>query len=374
LEFAVVTADGVPVSIFPLIRAQGPQLVPYYSFRRNYFEFWIEEELRDGSSKSKDLQRTAAFIAGVRRMFERLGCSTDDFLLACSPLAYQTRIPVAPDARISREDVYRELVESLKRYASGLGRPLAFLYVDARDRALSTALQSAGCQPVFTLYDNRLDLSSFRCFEEYLNSLSRTTRQSVRREIRKTARSDVEFHFETDFASAADLLSQLYVQTSSRHASTFFRHPPEFWTAMSQELQGQAKALFATQKDRIIGFSMWLENERTRDLHCFRVGRDYSASDGSFCAFWLLIYGPAQHAIERGLHSLSLGPANYSTKTRRGATQSSLYNWYWFPRRKDRWLLLPYLRQAGRFTRSQLEQEAGRALRIQDPQPRPDET
>src|SRR5262249_23205695 len=116
LQFAVVSADGIPVSICPLIRARGPKLFVNYSFRRFYFDVWIELVRSSSEQFSDTARRRANVAAAYLRLLQLMRCSLDDHLVVSNLFSYRAQVPVDPDCPVSAQDIYAELISSLQDY------------------------------------------------------------------------------------------------------------------------------------------------------------------------------------------------------------------------------------------------------------------
>ena len=364
LKFAVVAADGIPVSICPVIRARGPNLLATYSFRRYYFDVWIEMVRGASNGFTKAARRRADAASAYLRLLELTRCSLDDHLVVSNPFSYRAQVPVAPDSPVPRRAIYTELVSALQEYARDLNRPLSFVWVEGERNELRGTLQQAGWQPVLAMYDNYIPLDNIASLDDYVATLNSKNRWGLRREIKRGLSSRIQIRVERDFARHSETMSRLYRQTYLKHSSEILHQPPAFWAAIAEYLGENAEALFALDGDRIVGFSLLLRNERERELWFYRIGREYEEVDGS-PYFWLAFYGVIQRAIESGCRTLWLGPGGYEAKLRRGAFQTPLENWHWFPKRRDRWLLPRYLHRFGEAVPRVIETDAKRPLRFQ---------
>ena len=367
LRFAVVTADDVPIAIAPILRASGDGVYFVYSLRRYFFEHWIEEAVRMEPDRHEHFSRLMTGVSAYRRLLEWSGAKLGECLIVTNPLSYRGSIPVAPSAPVERSEVYARLVHALQRHARRQRLPLWFLCVPQVDNRLARALEEGGCQPVFQFHDNRIHVEPYRSFDEYLASFRRTTRRAFVRDMRRTEEAGVEFRIVEDFRRHADRFAELYAQTYDRYGKSYFRHPPAFWSHLNDSLGSNAEAIVAEHEGRLIGFGILLKSPRRGELWTYRIGRGYDAAlDRVPYYFGLSFYAPIQRAIELGYRRVWLGPASYEAKSVRGAKQSPLYSYFWFPRRWDRWFLMPYLRLFGRVAEEQIDASIDRPIRREE--------
>lgn len=371
LRFAVTFAGSHPVAVCPVLRISGPGQYFVYSLRRYYFEHWIEEALRLNPDKAAHFARLMHGVSAYRKLLEATGCPLDEWLLVTCPLSYRAHVPVAPSSPVERTRVYGHLLDWLKQHARRERLPLCLLGVEGSGNRLTQALRTQGFQPALLFFDNQIDLEPYTALEDYLGGFRRTTRRAFCREIRRTAESGVEFHSAGNLSEHADALSRLYTQTYSKYGDSFFKHPPDFWIDLSRHLGDDAEVLLAVRRGRLLGFSLLLHNVRRGELWTYRMGRVFESSESAPFYFGLSFYGPIERALQKGYRRLWLGPASYEAKSVRGARQIPLYNYFWFPRRWDRWVLLPYLKLFGRITHEEIARGVQRPLRIVGNDPGP---
>ena len=367
LWFAVVCADETPVCVCPILRASGQGIYFVYSLRRYFFEHWIEEAVRLNPDRQEQLARMFGFVSVYRKLLEASGSRLDDALIVTNPLSYRGEIPVAPSSPVPRSEVYRALLRELQRVARKSNLPLWFLGVQGQGSRLARALKAGGCRESFLFYDNRLDLGACTELDDYLHSFRRTTRRALLRDIQRSDSAGVEYRVCEDLGPYAEELTRLYDRTYSKYGESFFRHPPLFWSVLQQHLGKNAEAILASRGGELIGFTVLLKSPRRGEMWTYRIGR----SDASELAnvpfyFGLSFYEPIRRAIALGCRRLWLGPASYEAKSVRGAEQVSLYNYFWFPRRPDRWLLGPYLELFGQVSRDQIAESMQRPVRVAD--------
>ncbi len=355
LQFAIVTAGGTALGLCPLLRARGPGLFALYSIRRYYFEYLFEQAAHSNLQASGLIARIAPIVGRLGRLLESIGCSLDDSLIVCNPLSYRGGISMTPSTPVASEEVSCELVSALKQYAAEIQRPLCFLCFEGDDDPAVETLRKAGCQEVFLFYDNKIDLSCFHEFDDYVQSFPSRYRKRTRKEIRQTSDAGIRFRLVDDFTDHANDFSRLYRETYSKHSASILEQPPEFWTTLQQTLGGGVEALLAEHDDRLVGFSVLLKSDRRREMWVYRGGRHDSDSLKQVPYYFSMgFYEPVRRAIQLGYQKIWLGPAGYETKIRRGARQTPLFSYFWFPRRRDRWLLRRVLRRFGRVVRRQL--------------------
>lgn len=367
LRWVVTTADELPIAVTPLLRARGEGIYFVYSLRKFFFEHWIEEAVRMTPAKQADFARLFSVVSGYRRFLEWTGSSLDECLIVASPLSYRSRVAVSPSSPVSRTAVLRSVVARLQQLARQRNLPLWFLAVEEeKDARFAEALTSAGCAKSFLFYDNCIPLGEFATFNDYLGTFRRTTRRAMIRDGKRTLEAGIEFEFTGEIAPLADTFTDLYNQTYSKYGESFFHQPPEFWRALQRHLGTGVEAIIAKREGKVLGFSILLKNERRGEIWTYRIGRTLDPQVAGIPYYFpLSFYGPIQRAIELGYRRIWLGPASYETKSVRGARQVPLHNYFWFPRRWDRWFLSPFLMVFGKVSQEQIEKSLRRSTRVE---------
>jgi hypothetical protein len=363
LRYLVAGGQSGPFAACPLLYARGAGIYFLYSLRQYFFEHWIDEAIRINPSERDRFARILAAVGAYRRFLEWTGSKLDECLIATSPLCYRAHIAVAPSAPADRTAIASQIVAELQRESRRRRQVLWFLGVDDAE-GLGSVLESAGFQRTFLFYDNRIDLENYGDFADYLQTFRRTTRRALLRDMRRTDEAGIRFEVTSDFDRHGVAMSELYQRTYSKYGDSFFRHPPAFWTALCESLGPRAEAIFAWRRDELVGFTILLKSPRRGEIWTYRIGR---SSDGSLSQvpyyFCLSFYEPLKRAIELGYRRIWLGPASYEAKSVRGAAQVPLYNYFWLPRRFDRWFLMPYLKLFGRVSQQEIAGAIDRPLR-----------
>jgi len=345
LNFAVTSVAETPVAICPILRARGGSLYAPYSFRRFYFESWIEHLRRRDPEWAVQNESSFALVDAYRRLLEGLKCSLDDFLIVLSPLTLRLQLPVAALSSGRGNEVTQHLIDRLKGHAEDVGRPLWFL---GTPESLSQTLGDAGFECAFFSHDNHIDVSRFDCFEDYLQSFSSKNRYGMLREMRRNASAGVRFRWVDDFAPHAEAFARLYHNTYTKNQTSILQFTPDVWQSLNEGLQGRTQTLLAERDGRLIGFHLCLTSDTCGDMYGYRIGRSYESELQRLPVYFeLCIYEPVRRAIEQGCHTYGAGVGASDAKTRRGSQPRPLYHCFWFPRLRDRWLLRPYLQKFG---------------------------
>lgn len=365
LGFAVTTENDRPVSLVPLMRIRGRGAYFAYSIRRYYFERWMEELLRQHPSPKGAFSRLLRGVKSYKWLLERSGTPIDDCLIVGSPLALRGHVPVSPSAESPRGSIYSSLITTLQKYSRRHQLPLWFFGIVGERGRLAQSLERFGCQRTFMFHDNVVELDDYRRFSDYLQSFRKSTRRAFTRELLSTERAGFDFTHTDEVETVAEELADLHARCHSRVGDSQVHHPREFWSNMGHIFGPRAEAIFAHDRDKTLGFHVLIRNERRGEMWTYRAGRVETGQpreriiNSSLC-----FYEPIRRAIALGYRRLWLGPASYEAKALRGARQVPVYNYFWFPRHWDRWMLMPYLEQFGEISRQQINRALERPTRV----------
>jgi uncharacterized protein len=246
-------------------------------------------------------------------------------LYAGTRAGYRNEVLVDPalDATATRE-VLRALVEGLAALAGDhRARSTAWLYLTESAAETVMPLLGPGVRPLLSAASTHVDVRWDR-FDEYVASLPKRRRWSVRSEIDRFASSglDVSVGRLSDcWEEAGPLLAS--VQRKYGHGSTD--------EEMTAQLAHQAAAL----DDRSVVFQCRRAGRLVAYALCFAwggelflrsVGFDYGATGADAEYFSLGCYLPIRYAIEHRLRTVHLGTGSYEAKLRRGAAPRPLWS------------------------------------------------
>lgn len=353
LRYVVVSSGAEVVAICPFFLAQSASIHASYSFEKAFFSSWQEDLLRIDPMRTSFVLWVSRLVEAYRRAVNLVGARTGAFLLAMSPLSYRGSIAVTPLSASDRDAALGAAIEALQGVSSDQGAPIWFYRIPGEEGDLRTALAARGFHEIFMLYDNLLD-GLDGGLDGYLARFKGHRRKSLKREIGEAKKAGVRFEIERDLGGREHDLERLYEATYSKYGSDHLAHPAPFWPAVMRHLGPEAEALLAYRGDQLIGFSMLLH--RRGDLWVFRIGKSYDKDEaGGFLYFNLVFYEPIRRAEALGARRIWLGAGGWSTKHHRGAIGAPIHGAFWFPSRRARGLLLPYLDLFAHMTRRTLE-------------------
>ncbi len=350
-RYAVVTQGSEPVAICPFFVSRSQTIHFAYSFRKAFFTGWQDELLREKPAMAQVVAWLSRLISAYRTLARATGVHTDGWVLAVSPLSFRGGIAIAPLASEFRSRVRHLVFDELKAIARQENLPLCMFCIPGEEAELREAALAEEMQEAFLTYDTYIELTGLS-LDDYLNRFRNRQRAHLKKEIEKVRRADIRFEVTDRFGSLGITLASLYEATYMKFGPEFFAHPASFWEALERYLGTQAQAILAYRNQELLGFSMLFDKGGKSDPFMYRVGK-LSTEDLSHLYFSLVFYEPIRCIAARGRRRLWLGPSALTTKHHRGAIAHPLYGYFWFPTRRSRLFLRPYLETFTRFTYQQ---------------------
>jgi hypothetical protein len=351
LRYVVVTRGSEPVAICPFFVTRSASMHFAYSFDKSFFTGWQGDLVRINPEMARFVGWLSRLVEGYRRLAKATGALADGWVIVASPLSFRGSIAVAALSAGEREKALGAVIEALQGVSADENAPIWFFRIPEEERDLRRALAAGGFDEAFMLYDNLLD-GLEGGVEGYLSRFRTSPRSTMKREMAKARRAGVRFEHARRPAGLEPEMARLYEATYSKYGPEYFAQPPSFWTALDHHLGSQAEAILAYRGDRLLGFTLLLHKG---DLWAFRIGKvEDEPESNSFLYFNLAFYEPIRRASELGAKRLWLGPGGYHTKHHRGAIGAPLYGAFWFPSRRSRALLLPYLKAFAHVAREEL--------------------
>ena len=255
--------------------------------------------------------------------------------LVCGQPMGRGRLGVAGEGRRMVRAVCDAMEQLARQERVGI---LAFKDFDESYTTLLAGLQDEGFCRVRNLPTTELDIR-FPNFEEYLKSLSRVSRDGLKRKFKQV---DAGVPIALEVADrlddgALDETYALYLQTvAHNHEMQFEIVPKAFFVEMARRLPGQAKFFLWRLDGRLIAFAFCLVSGEL--FHDYYLGFDYAVAHQYhlyFVRFRDLVRWCIAHRIPR----YEMGQTVYEPKRRLGFTFVPLHI---YAKHRRRWLNLAF--------------------------------
>ena len=167
------------------------------------------------------------------------------------------------------------------------------------------------------------------CFDnldEYLASLSRTTRKDMRRKLKAGAELRVEWRTNVD--DIAPEIMRLYTSTYANAQLSFEELTAEYFRAVLAELGERASCVAYWLGEKLVAFNLVLHDGK-RLLDKF-LGMDYALAR-DYNLYFVTWFENVRYCIARGLPLYQSGQGLHREKLRLGSRMS--VNWLWYRHR-----------------------------------------
>ncbi|WP_241777999.1 GNAT family N-acetyltransferase [Streptomyces sp. CT34] len=229
---------------------------------------------------------------------------------------------MGPTGRVLRDGGIPEtashlLVDTVQQLAASMGsRWIGFTnFAPSELQCLDPALKRAGYFRAPGLPAAWLCLRA-KSFEEYVSTLSRNGRSTVRRNLaRFSEHQDVTIEVRDRFDDLVPAMMPLYQAVLDRAESRLDVWTPEFMTLLSTDARIPARAVVCWQRDRLVGFLIFLVKENSAVV--LRIGLDYDCAR-ELRLYQVIHYRSIQEMIRLGVTKISLTQNAYEAKRRMG--------------------------------------------------------
>ncbi|MEI7999601.1 MAG: GNAT family N-acetyltransferase, partial [Candidatus Omnitrophota bacterium] len=167
-----------------------------------------------------------------------------------------------------------------------------------------------------SLPNTELDIR-FKSFEEYLKTLSSSTREGLKRNFKKVD-AKVKFDLEITDTLNEETLSQvyeLYLQTYNNHELGFEKLTKEFFRKISMNMPGQVKYFLWRVDGKLVTFALCLvSGDYFIDYY---LGFDYTVSN-DYYLYFIRFRDLLKWCIDHGIKRYEMGQTSYEPKRRLG--------------------------------------------------------
>lgn len=241
-------------------------------------------------------------------------------VLICGYPMGQCRIGIKGDAALIIKAILKRVSSIAKKKKVSV---IAFKDLDQSYEHISKTLTDAGFYKFYSLPNTELHID-FDSFDKYLSSLSRVSRDGLKRKFKK-ADSMAKIEFETSGKlneSELDDVYGLYLQTTAKAETQFETVPKEFFANVSKNMGHQAKYYLWRINKKIVAFALcFINSERFID---FYLGFDYAISY-EYNLYYVRVRDLIKWCIENKIPVYEMGYTGYEPKRRMGFAMVPLF-------------------------------------------------
>ncbi len=173
----------------------------------------------------------------------------------------------------------------------------------------------------FPIADNTYIDLDFRDFEDYLHSLSATSRRSIRITLNRAKRMEVRIVVTHDFSQWKHVAHRLQGYFCAQHNDFRGHFPEAFYEASEKNLRDNAELLLFFKEDIPLAFGMPMFSQTAGLLNLGGADPRYREYQGYF----LIYYEGIRRAIEKKLKRIYFGPSTYEFKEKIGCRREKSF-------------------------------------------------
>ena len=247
-------------------------------------------------------------------------------LFSCfSPSSYHSKILVKKDydSKMVLNQICTKIDEICREKTIMFS---SFPYVSEFEDSLVHNLPDFGYQLLPSENTLTLDVK-WSSFEDYLENLeSHKIRTTVKREIRKCRESGVLITEEHDFGDLAVTLARLHSNLFSKYNKGIGSpRGVSFFKGLYDYAKDKTRVFVAKKNNKIIGFSLSLQQKATLDVHL--CGFDYDTqANTDFTYFNVVYYATIEMAIKEKIRKIHYSIKSERVKQKRGCKLERNYS------------------------------------------------
>lgn len=163
----------------------------------------------------------------------------------------------------------------------------------------------------------------FNDFDSYLKTLSRASRDGLKRKLKKTTGLvKIDLEISDNLNGSLQEVYELYLQTVSKAETQFEMLPIEFFDRISQNMSAKIKYFMWRIDQKLVAFALCLvSNDHFIDYY---LGFDYSVAF-DYHLYFIRFRDLLKWCIEHKMKTYEMGPTTYEPKRRLGFDFIPLY-------------------------------------------------
>lgn len=224
---------------------------------------------------------------------------------------------------VNRADVLSEMVKIILEFCRAKGIPMIIFKDFLKGEAsLPRSLSAQGFLEVKSFPSVITDLD-FSSFDEYLRSLSNSTRKGLRKNIKRAyALADIDVKVTDDIDAVAQEIFRLYENTYNNGTTKFERLTKEFFIKAAKNMPGQAKFFLYYVNGKLGAFNLCFVY---KDLLIDKfIGFDYDISRRHSLYFVSWCFN-IEWCLKNSIRYYQTGQTDYHPKLRLGGRLVPLY-------------------------------------------------
>jgi predicted N-acyltransferase len=282
-----------------------------------------KEELVGGLPTFRPLVGENAYynaVFGNNKWLNKIPFLKSKPLLCFSPYAYTSDILTKNKKR--EETIKKLLVEAQKLMEKEELTEIVFFNLSDKDKYVTKQLEQLGYLKMFHFATTILK-NKWKSFDEYVMSLKKRYRKTVRSDIKKFEESGAKIKILTDYKEALPKITKLSQNILDHHKSNVYRNREEIIASLYKHLKPYLEILVCEQDGEYIATVAHLEKDGIVGNQV--LGLDYEKTKKNRTYYNIVYYEWVRKIIKKGIPEVYLGTEAYRTKEMRGCTFADKY-------------------------------------------------
>ncbi|MDD5730357.1 MAG: GNAT family N-acetyltransferase [Candidatus Omnitrophica bacterium] len=232
-------------------------------------------------------------------------------ILICGCQAAEGKIGIREPGR---KDIALTLVNEMYKLAlKEKAHLIAFKDFDEKFTGFFGPLSKIGFHKVQGYPSVELDVR-FNSFEEYLDSLSKPTRKSLRKKFKQLEeKAKIDMEITSDISGLLDEAHTLYLNTLNKSEVQFERLTKDFFKNISKNMPAETKYFLWRINGKLVAFDLCLvKGDMLVDEY---IGLDYEVAY-EYSLYYVSFRDIVSWCIQNGIHKYESGALNYDPKKR----------------------------------------------------------
>ncbi len=240
-------------------------------------------------------------------------------VLACGLPMGQGRIGIIQDSEKVVHVILQAMEQIAKKEKASI---LAFKDFGDNYTAVLDPLLGRGFHKLNNMPNTELDIL-FESFDQYLKTLSRTSREGIKRKFKKIdGHVKIDLEITNQLNGALDEVYQLYLQTVSKSEIKFENVPKDFFENITKNMPNETKYFLWRIDNKLVAFAFCL----TSGSHFidYYLGFDYSVAY-QYNLYFIRFRDLMNWCIKNNIKKYEMGNTSYEPKRRLGFNFIPLY-------------------------------------------------
>ena len=259
-------------------------------------------------------------IFGNYKWLNKLPLLESKPLICFSPYTFKSTI--LTEKRIQKE-VGKKLLEAAQDIMKKEKlTEIVFFNISEREISLVNLLQEANYQRMFHI-KSTLIKNKWNTFDEYVSSLKKRSRKTIRNDINRFEGSGAKTKILTNYKKRLPELAKLCQEVLDKHESTMYKFSEKILSSFYNHMKPYMSIFVCEHKGKYIATITNLEKDKLVSNHA--LGLNYIQTRENRAYYNTIYYQQIRNMIKKGIPEADFGTEAFRTKEIRGCTLVNRY-------------------------------------------------